>query len=254
MFATTSAKLAGVIVAGAVVVGVSATVFAGTGSAGVPGGFTSVVVTKTVPTSGGTLTGTLNGHQISVTVPSGALTQPVVVAVTWGSPAEIGNAGINGDSAIVAVGLSATNPASGNPVTGYFGQPVTVTITGSFSSADPIVSYSVANARWSTLSGATVTAGKVTFSTTSGMDFAVMAASSSAGAKTVAVTPSTAAPVTQATTAPATTPAVPAATAGTTDVSTGEPFLLEGIIAGVLVLTGVSSLIILMTRNRRSAW
>jgi hypothetical protein len=257
LFATTRRKLAAVVVAGAVVVGTSATVLAGSGSAGVPGGFTSVVVTKTVPAAGGTITGTLNGHAITVTVPPGALTQPLVFSVTWGSPSEIGDAGISGDKAIIAIGISATNPATGSPQLGFFAHPVTITITGPFSSGDSVVSYNVTSAQWSAVSGAAVSASKATFSTTSGVDFAVMGVSSASGAKavvaaaTVPTTPTTAAPVAPA---PVAAPTASVVSTGTTEVDTGEPFLFEGIVAGTLVLVGLASLIIILTGRRRSNW
>ena len=206
-------------------------------------------MTKTVSVSGGTLSGTLNGHAITVTVPPGAVTQPTAVALTWGTPSEIGDAGVSGDSAVIAVGVAATNPATGNPLTVAFGHPVTVTITGPFNAGDTVVAYNVSAAHWAALPGAAVTASTATLSMASGSDIAVMKVSSSSGAKAVVVTPVTVTPTTLATVAPV---AAAPATTGTTDVSTGEPFLFEEILAGTLVAMGLASLIIL-TGRRRSA-
>ena len=174
---------------------------------GVPGGFDSVVTTATIQPSGGTLTGTINGDVITVTVPAGAFTQATQVVLTSGDVTQIGSGGVAGKTAVLAFGISFV--VNGQAFAGTFPTPVTVTVKGNFTSADELVAYNSSTGTWEPVPGATIANGAITFTVTGDPDFAVLASSSS----------------------PATVP-------GATTPVTGKPFLLEGLLAALLVLFG----------------
>jgi hypothetical protein len=259
LFRTTSAKVLGVAAAGCVVLGVSAaTALAVVPGAGgppnVPGGFVTPVASATVSASGGTVTGEVNGDHVTVTVPAGAVAEPVDVMLTAGSPSEIGNVGVNGASAVLALGVHVTSQATGNTFTAAFAKPATVTVSGSFNASDTVMQYNVSATRWELLSGAVVTTSQVHFNVPGVVDVAITGAAAPQNAKAVAATPVDASGAAATGTPAATAPAATAApTAGTTTVDTGEPFLLEEIVAGFLVLLGLVSLL-LLTRYRRANW
>jgi hypothetical protein len=229
------------------------------GPPGVPGGFASVMVTKALPIAGGTVTGSVNGHQVTVTVPAGALSQQIDLTLTWGAPSAIGNAGISGDGTVVAIGVNVAELSNGNKFAGTFGRPFAVTISGPFGSKASVVSYNVSAKRWEALPRAAVTSSVASFTISSDPDIAVVEPKSDALTPKVVTAAAPVTTIPAPAPAPAPTPttdplqaAVHAETgAGTTDVSTGKPFLLEEIIAGVLVVMGMASLLAL-TRRRRS--
>lgn len=177
---------------------------------GVPGGFNAVVTTATIQPSGGALTGTINGDVITVTVPAGAFTQATQVVLTSGDVTQIGSGGIAGKTAVLAFGISFV--VNGQSFAGTFPTPVTVTVKGNFTSADELVSYNSSTGTWEPVPGATVANGVITFTVTGDPNFAVLASSS---------------PSSSAATVP-----------GATTPVTGKPFLLEGLLAVLLVLFG----------------
>jgi hypothetical protein len=188
------------------------------GPTGVPGGYGSIITSQTVPTTGGTVTGTVSGDTITVTVPSGAFTTSEEVTITSADVTGIGDGGVTGDSAVLGIGINITDPTGETKVTSTFSPALTVAITGSFSATDAVVYYNHGTGTWDTLTGVTVTATEISFSITADPDIAVLASSSTS-----------------------TAPGAPVADA--TTVHTGKPFLLEEIIAGVLVLFGLATLV-----------
>ena len=176
-----------------------------TSAPGVPGGFNSVVTTVTIQPSGGTVTATIDGTTITITVPAGAFSQPTQVVVTSGDVAQIGSAGVTGKSAVLAFGISFL--VNGQPLTTTFPTPIGVKAAGNFASTDELVVYDTTTGAWTPVAGATVTNGTMSFTISSDPDFAVLA--------------SNAQPV-----------------PGATTPVTGKPFLLEGLIAALLVLVG----------------
>lgn len=181
----------------------------GAAAPGVPGGFNSVVTTVTIQPSGGTVTAVIDGVTITITIPAGAFSQPTQVVVTSGDVAQIGSAGVSGKSAILAFGISFL--VGGQPLTATFPIPISVKAAGNFASTDELVVYDAATGTWTLVAGATVTNGTLSFTissaSSSGSDFAVLA--------------SNAQPV-----------------PGATTPVTGKPFLLERLIAALLVLVG----------------
>lgn len=176
-----------------------------TSTPGVPGGFNSVVTTVTVQPSGGTVTATINGTTVSITVPPGAFSQPTQVVVTSGDVTQIGSAGVSGKSAVLAFGISFL--VGGQPLTATFTTPISVKAAGNFASSDEVVVYDATTGAWAPVAGASVANGTISFTISSDPDFAVLA--------------SNAQPI-----------------PGATTPVTGKPFLLEGLIAVLLVLVG----------------
>jgi hypothetical protein len=232
------ARVVAIMAVGCGVLGWSASAFAVdsgyegvTGASGVPGGFGSVLTTQPVAMTGGSVTATVGANTITVTVPSGALTEDSEVTITSGTASAIGNAGVSGDDAVIGIGINVTD-TSGTKFTGTFGTPISVTISGTFNPADSVVLYDVTSSSWQTVSGASVTSGLVSFSISSDPDIAVLAPE--AATSSVVDTP----------------PVV----AGATDVTTGKPFLLEGILAGALILTGTVAFLRLRRRKTSNRW
>jgi hypothetical protein len=242
-------KLVAVMGVGCGVVAFSAPAFAAgsgyegnTGPTGVPGGFASVVTALTIPVSGGTVPATVGGYTVTVTVPSGALTEASVITITSGTTTAVS---ANGENAVVAIGINVTDPSTGDKFTGTFANPIAVTISGTFSPADTVVAYDTTSSSWQTVPGAVVTNGQVNFTITSDPDLAVLASASSVST-TANSTPAS------GTAASATTADPPVA--GATQVTTGKPFLLEEIIAGALIVMGALALVWLKRRRPSNRW
>lgn len=177
----------------------------GAAAVGVPGGFNSVVTTVTIQPSGGTVTAVIDGATITITVPTGAFSQPTQVVVTTGDVTQIGSAGVSGKSAVLAFGISFL--VNGQPLTATFPTPIGVKVADNFASTDELVVYDTTTSAWTPVAGATVANGTISFTISSDPDFAVLA--------------SNAQPI-----------------PGATTPVTGKPFLLEGLIAALLVLVG----------------
>lgn len=183
-----------------------------------PGGFTAVITTVSVGPAGGTIGPvSVNGVELTVTVPRGAF--PSVVQITVTAP-DLGlitpPAGI---TVVAGAGIQVT--LNGAPYPGTFLKAVTATFRSSkiIPSSDVVV--------WNGTSfvidqASTTTAGMATVSFDTDPDFAVESPASTA-----------------VTTVP-----------GATIPVTGEPFLGEGILAGGLVLAGAGG--ILLSRRRRT--
>lgn len=180
-----------------------------------PGGFTSVVVSQSVPPSGGTVTTTYNGSKLTITVPSGSFTATVQVTVTAATVGQIAGA---------VVGFDVTFTLNGQSVSGTFAHPVTFTITNNDIKAGDVVNVWNGSA-WVGYPNASVTNGSAKIVVTSDPAFVVQAASTSA----------------------APTAVVPGATTATT----GFPLLTLVAAAGGFVLIGLSGL--LAVRRRKNA-
>jgi hypothetical protein len=182
-----------------------------------PGGFTFVLTTVTITPAGGVVGPvTVDGTPVTVHVPAGAFPSDVQITITAPDLAEI--TPMPGFHVVAGVGVGVS--LNGSPYPGTFLEPVTVT----FSS--PRITPTSAVVVWNgsafvTDPNSTTMAGSASVSFDTDPAFAVESPNTSA------VTP------------------VPGATAPTT----GEPFLGEGILAGVLVLGGTGGLVV--SRRRR---
>lgn len=216
----------GLAVGGTVLLGVPAAGAAGTGyspSPPAPGGTAtglpgSVVTVATVQPSGGNGTSTIGSASLSVTVPSGTFSVPTQLVTTDASGSSI--APPSGGSAAVVFGVGFYQ--NGTKVTGTF-PAVTVTVSSPSITAGSTV-YLVEGTKLVAVQGATVKNGSATFTISSDPTVEIAAAASG------------------------TTTAIP----GATTVHTGKPFLLEGGIAGLLVVSG-GAILLAARRRRRTA-
>jgi len=84
----------------------------------------AVITSSTVPSTGGTVAGTVGGSTVSVAVPSGDFSGGVQLSITDTSSTA---AAPTGDTIVLAFGVNFC--INGSKVTGAFGAPVTVTVT-----------------------------------------------------------------------------------------------------------------------------
>lgn len=167
------------------VLGLSFSVFAagngyaptgGPGITTVPGGFTTVVTSKTFAAGQtGSLSATVNNATVALSVPSSAFSSSTMITLTAPSLSTLSSAlagtSFATDTAVAGVGIGLTS-TSGQPVNAS--SPVTVTVKNSaIAPNDTVVRYGTGG--WTRVSNATVTAGQATFSFQSDPDFAVLA-------------------------------------------------------------------------------
>jgi hypothetical protein len=184
-----------------------------------PGGFTEVVTTETVPTTGGAVEAAVNGAEVGVDIPPGAFPEPVDVTLTAPDIDDIKAPSCGEVVAGVGVGIS----AHGEKFRGMFLRPVTVTISSPrIHPSDTVAMWN--GSAWVTDTGATVTAGMASIVMDRDGAFIVE-------------------------TPPACAPEVP----GATTPVTGEPFLGVGILAGLLVLGGTGAIFASRRRRAKSA-
>ena len=180
---------------------------------GLPG---SVVCVNTEQPSGGKPSCSLGSATITVTVPPGTFSGPTQVVVT-----DAGSSSVTpprGGAVVLTFGLGFYQ--NGSKVAGTFA-PVTVTVSDpSITSGSSV--YFVINGVLQPVSGATISNGSVTFKLSSDPTVEVTSPASTSSAQV----------------------------AGATTVHTGEPFLLEGGLAALLVLGGSALLILAVTRRR----
>jgi hypothetical protein len=182
-----------------------------------PGGFSAVVTTQTITPAGGTVGPVMvAGADVLVHVPTGAFSQPVQLTITAPDLAHIPPT--PGYKVVAGVGAEVTLNGAHYP--GTFAKPVIVIISS------PKITASSQVMVWNGSSfvmdpNSTTTAG------TAGVGFD----SDPAFAVESPTTPTTPVP-------------------GATSPVTGEPFLGEGILAGVLVLGGTGGLV--LSRRRRA--
>jgi hypothetical protein len=190
-----------------------------------PGGFSAVVTSQTIGAGGGQVGPvTVDGVPTTLTVPAGAFTAAVQITLTAPSLAGVGTGGLTGHHAVAGVGVQVTQ--DGSTYAGHFLKPLTLTMSSSsITSACTVVVW---NGAAFVAAGGTAGAGTATVSFDNDPSFAVLAPASSA------VPP--VAPI-----------------AGATGPKTGEPFLGEGILAGVLLLLGMAGLGFVLRRQRADA-
>lgn len=204
------------------------------GPSGVPGGYQTVVASEQIGSGQTVIDQQIPGtsYTVNVTVPSGDTSLvDDYVTVTAGTASSVGTGGITGDAGVVAVGVDFTTDATlAAKVTGTFTEPVQMEVTGPFPSGRTVVYWDVNTTSWAPVpsGGSTTTpaqdasagSASVSLELTQDPDIAVVAPASE-----VSATAATAAAGGDAT------------VAGATDVSTGKPFVLEGVLA-VLMLVG----------------
>lgn len=105
-----------------------------TGPSGSPGGYSEMLGTKSVDASGGNFAVSVPGGSASIQAPVGAFASPVQIEATKPDLTQItgeslSGAGFSGFNAVAGIGVKVLD-ASGQPVTGKFAKPITVTITG----------------------------------------------------------------------------------------------------------------------------
>ncbi len=228
----------GAILASAITLGVGSglAVAAGTGGYGSlpipsnPPGFGTVLQTQPV-TPGqqlGPITGTIDGVNYSITVPANTFsssTDSLELVVTTCSLSSVGSAGFAGYSAYACIGVAVYDLTTNQKVNGPFNPPFTLTLSGNIlaPSANLLVTYDATNNTWVQLPSQ---ATSVTVSIAQDPDFALLAQTS---------TPSS-------------------TIAGATSPQTGKPFVGEAIGAGVLLIAGAGTAILLIkSRKRQSA-
>jgi len=179
-----------------------------------PGSYSDVVTSQTITPAGGTIGPvTVDGAALTFVIPAGAFLVSVQITITEADLFAVGSAGTAGYNAVAGVGIQVQE--NGSPYPGTFLKPLTATIrSSSITSSSVVVVWN--GTAFVAEPDSTVTSGAAVVSFDTDPDFAVL---SPAG--------------TTATTIPGATKAV-----------TGKPFLGEGILAGVLVVLGVSGLAI----------
>ncbi len=209
---------------GAPTTGGSATGLAGT-----------VVTSTTIQPSGGTASGVVGSATITAAVPPGTFTGAVQVVMTDATSSYLAPG--SGGSAVVTFGIGIY--VNGSKVTGTF-PAIRVTITSPAITAGSTV-YLVTGSGLQAATGASVQAGSASFSITSDPVVEVTApvattASGGAGAASSGTTSGGTASGT--------------AIAGATSGETGEPFLLEELVAVALLALGALILLALRLRRR----
>lgn len=188
---------------------------AGTGTLTAPTGFTNVVTSQTVPTTGGTVAASYSGGQLSVEVPAGDFSGPAQVSVTAPTTTSV-------SGQILAFAISFT--VNGVPATGTLAHPITFTVTNPSIKAGDVIEVWNGSA-WSAYPNATVVNGSATITITSDPAFAI--ASGSPAVSTSGV-------------------------AGATSPSTGVPVLGLGAIAVGAVAVGGAGLLAVRRRRARA--
>jgi hypothetical protein len=175
----------------------------------------AIVTSADVGAAGGSITGTVGGSTVTVTVPAGALPSTgtqVALTDTAGTAAAP-----SGDTIVLSFAVNFC--VNGSKFTGTFATPVTVTVS------DPAIkpgqSLFVLTPSGLVPVSATIGNGSFTITITGDPTFVLVTSSTTATA-------------------------IP----GATSVVTGKPFVLEGAVAGALVLFGSFLLLRLRFRHR----
>jgi hypothetical protein len=174
----------------------------------------TVITSSTVSSTGGTVSGAVGASSVSVNVPSGDFSGGVQVAITDTSSTATAP---TGDSIVLAFGVNFC--VNGSKVTGTFATPVTVTVTDPAIKPGQSLFIQTANGLVPVTPGS-IGNGSFTVTITGDPDFVLVSN------------------------------AVATVIPGATAVVTGKPFLLEGLVAGCLLLLGCGLLLRLRFRHR----
>jgi hypothetical protein len=189
-------------------------------TAGIPGGYTSVITSVPIGPAGGTIGPlTVNGAMVTITIPAGAFSTTVLITVTQ---ADLGGLTAAMPRYVVVAGVGIQVTVNGQPYAGTFLKPLTATIRSSQITASSVVQVWNGSA-FVTDQDSSTAAGAATLSFDTDPYFVVQS------------------PATQAVTA------IP----GATTSRTGEPLLGEGIAAGGLLLLGSGGLAVGGATRRR---
>lgn len=203
------------------------------------GGFSQVVLSKTVPTSGGTFTATSKGDTYSFNTLPGTFQVPVQVTVE--APTDI--SAVHGVAG-VEIGFYSTSGIPLPPAS--LAKPITVTVVNPAIKAGDAVEMFEGGKYVAYTGRASVANGSAAISVTSDPVFAIVPPP----AKTTTVpAASTSTPSTPSSSTPAASKVVP----GATSAHTGKPFLGEELAAGVAALIGAGGLAEALRRRRRAA-
>lgn len=164
----------------------------------------NVVSSTAIGPGGGTVSGTVDGSTVTVSVPPGAFPDGATVAILDTSSTAVAP---TGDTLVLAFGIAFC--VDGTKFTGTFSPPATVTVT------NPAIRpgqtfYQQTGTTLTPVPGVTISNGSLSFSVSTDPDYVLVASIT-----------------TNATVIP-----------GATSVVTGKPFLLEGLVGGALVLAG----------------
>lgn len=185
-----------------------------------PGGFSTIITTQTIGPDGGTIGPvTVAGAEVTVHIPAGAFSSNVEIVITAPDLAAVPPT----TGFVVVAGVGVGVSVGGTKYSGTFLMPITIDIASSKITASSMVGTWNGSA-FVTDPSSTVTAGMASISMDSDAAFIVQAPTA------------TAAPV-----------------PGATSPVTGEPFLGEGILAGLLVLGGAGALFTSRRRHVRAA-
>lgn len=200
------------------------------------GGFSQVVLSKTVPTSGGTFTATSKGDTYSFNTLPGTFQVPVQVTVE--APTDI--SAVHGVAG-VEIGFYSTSGIPLPPAS--LAKPITVTVVNpAIKSGDLVEMFE--GGHYVAYTGRTSVAnGSAAISVTSDPVFAIVPPP----AKTTTV------PAASTSTPSSSTPAASTSVPGATSAHTGKPFLGEELAAGVAALIGAGGLAEALRRRRRAA-
>jgi hypothetical protein len=181
-----------------------------------PGGFSAVVTTQTITPAGGTVGPvTVAGASVTVHVPAGAFPSDVQIVITAPDLAAVPPS----PGFVVVAGVGVGVSVNGTKYAGQFLKPITIDVSSPKITASSEVGAWTGSA-FVTDTSSTVSVGMASITMDTDAAFIVQA-------PTAAKAP------------------VPGATAPVT----GEPFLGEGILAGLLVLGGTGA--VFMSRRRR---
>jgi hypothetical protein len=137
------------------------------------GGFTKIITTKTLHSSGGTIKGSANGATVVVVVPKGALPQGGQIVLSDGPPKKIDvgkNLKVLADFSVVVL-----NPNNGARLSGPYMRAITVTIHDSAIRHGDKVVVVVKPGHITTISRAVISKGLATVTFTTDPNFAVVA-------------------------------------------------------------------------------
>ncbi|NNN22413.1 MAG: hypothetical protein HKL80_10490 [Acidimicrobiales bacterium] len=192
-------------------------------------GFNILQVQQVSPGSPFTYTFTDQGVSFVITIPAATFssqTDTIDLVVTSCTPSSLGNAGYAGYSAAVCIGFYVEDVTTNTEIAGPYSPAISFDWTASSiqpPNSDLLTQYNSSTGQWDQISGNQ--SGGVTLSVGSPSQFALLA---------------------QVNTAPSTI-------AGGTTPQTGKPFLGEEVGAGVLLLAGVSTVVLLARSRKRNA-